>query len=154
MKIIYLSIVSSLLFTACATQPAKNETKQEVKQEATTQMVGNDVDEHGCKPSAGYQWSQIKNDCIRVFEAGIRLNPKDANLDQTTSAFVVFKSETEMDLAEIFIPTEKISLILKKQEDKKAPIWMNEKFNLSKKENLFTLSDANNKVLYEGTIAK
>lgn len=38
-------------------------------------MVGNDADEHGCKASAGYRWSVLRNECIRIFEAGVRLDP-------------------------------------------------------------------------------
>jgi len=30
-----------------------------------TPMVGNDVDAHGCKGSAGYQWSEELNQCVR-----------------------------------------------------------------------------------------
>ena len=32
------------------------------------QVVGGDVDEHGCKPSAGYSWCEAKQKCLRVWE--------------------------------------------------------------------------------------
>ncbi|HSB47118.1 MAG TPA: hypothetical protein VLD37_03825 [Candidatus Bilamarchaeum sp.] len=31
-------------------------------------MVGNDTDEHGCKPSAGYTWCDILKQCVRNWE--------------------------------------------------------------------------------------
>ena len=37
--------------------------------------MGGDRDAHGCIGSAGYKWSAIKNTCIRVWEAGVRLYP-------------------------------------------------------------------------------
>ena len=36
-------------------------------------IVGGDRDKHGCIGSAGYQWSEVQQDCIRVFEKGIRM---------------------------------------------------------------------------------
>jgi putative hemolysin len=32
------------------------------------QLVGNDADEHGCIPSAGYSWCEAKQKCIRPWE--------------------------------------------------------------------------------------
>ncbi|MFA6106891.1 MAG: hypothetical protein WC745_04450 [Patescibacteria group bacterium] len=31
-------------------------------------MVGNDRDEHGCIPSAGYSWCEAKKKCLRIWE--------------------------------------------------------------------------------------
>jgi predicted lipoprotein with Yx(FWY)xxD motif len=31
-------------------------------------VVGNDTDEHGCKPSAGYSWCEILKKCVREWE--------------------------------------------------------------------------------------
>jgi hypothetical protein len=30
--------------------------------------IGGDVDEHGCKPSAGYVWCAVESRCVRLFE--------------------------------------------------------------------------------------
>lgn len=48
--------------------------------------VGGDRDKHGCIGSAGYQWSEVQQDCIRVFEKGIRMKA----VDGSQSAFIVF----------------------------------------------------------------
>lgn len=34
------------------------------------QLVGGDVDEHGCKGSAGYSWCESKKKCLRIWEEG------------------------------------------------------------------------------------
>ncbi|MFA6533311.1 MAG: hypothetical protein WCT22_04940 [Patescibacteria group bacterium] len=31
-------------------------------------LIGGDLDEHGCKGSAGYSWCEIKQKCLRVWE--------------------------------------------------------------------------------------
>ena len=35
--------------------------------------LGGDRDEHGCIGSAGYVWCEVQQDCIRLFEKGIRM---------------------------------------------------------------------------------
>lgn len=42
--------------------------------ECGAQLVGNDVDEHGCIPSAGYSWCEAKQKCLRVWEEGCDSN--------------------------------------------------------------------------------
>ena len=154
MKIIYLSIVSSLIIAACATQPSKNVTKEDVKIEETPKVVGNDADEHGCKPSTGYQWSVLKNECIRIFEAGIRLNPKAANLDQTTSTFIIFKSENEISQVEVFMPTKNSFILSLNEDNSKQTKWVDKEFSLITDHQQYRLYDANNKLLYESEITK
>ncbi len=137
----------------------KNVTNENPSQEAeelmeeTVGIVGNDTDKHGCKPSAGYQWSTLKNDCIRIFEDGIRLDPKAPDLDQTTSAFVVFKSVDEDDKAEIFIPNKE-TVILKKTKKEDAGTWTNEDYTLKQWRGMYMLEDAKGKLLYEGMAVK
>lgn len=41
-------------------------------------LVGNDLDPNGCKASAGYTWSQVKQRCIRIFEDGVSFTAYDA----------------------------------------------------------------------------
>ena len=67
--------------TACSPTRSKN-------------LVGNDRDEHGCIASAGYQWSEARKDCIRIWEAGVRFESNDQSL------YVVFSPDNQY--AEIF----------------------------------------------------
>ena len=39
-----------------------------IDQGATTTLVGGDRDVHGCIPSAGYSWCEVKNKCLRPWE--------------------------------------------------------------------------------------
>ena len=41
--------------------------------------VGADRDGHGCIGSAGYVWSEAVQDCIRLFESGIRTEAVDGS---------------------------------------------------------------------------
>lgn len=96
----------------------------------------------------------MKNECIRIFESGIRLNARAKELDQTLSAFVVFKSDDDDMKAELFIPTEKGSILLDKTKKESAGTWKNDAYTLTQYKGMYTLSDAKGKVLYEGSAAK
>ena len=57
-------------------------------------IVGNDKDLHGCKGSAGQTWSELKQNCIQVFNEGTRLNPVRTVAGKAiSSAFVVFSDD-------------------------------------------------------------
>lgn len=72
----------------------------------------NEVDNsEDCDFQSGYRWSSLKNDCIRVFAEGFRLNPIELSEgapeeneleDNEVSCFVVFN--TIKDKAEFFLP--------------------------------------------------
>lgn len=59
-------------------------------------VTGTDRDEHGCRWSAGYVWSNVRHDCVRLWEVGTRL---DAGAH---SAYLVFS--TDSTFAEVFVP--------------------------------------------------
>ena len=115
-------------------------------------MVGNDVDEHGCKGSAGYQWSAVRQECLRIFEAGIRLDAQANGLDKSLSAFVVFKSDTVDAQAELFLPGEKQSVMLGKTKAEDAGTWTNHAYSLTQWKGMYTLTTATktDSVLYQG----
>ena len=79
-------MAASLLRAACTT--------------AQTPTVGADRDKHGCIGSAGYQWSALIGQCVRLFEQAVRLAPLDAG--QTGSAFVLFNGDQSQ--AELTLP--------------------------------------------------
>lgn len=93
-------------------------TKDGVKVEidtAKTPTVGADSDAHGCKASAGYTWSQLKQKCIRIFEEGTKLSPYDSeNQSAEMTAFVIF--EENGNKAELFLPNEKPIILERKSE--------------------------------------
>lgn len=81
-------LFSAACFFSCKTQQPLN--------------VGNDKDAFGCIPSAGYQWSELKQDCIRSFELPLQLY----NNDRTYSAGILFSSN--LDKAEVFCKEGKL----------------------------------------------
>lgn len=162
-KLVYFFFFS--LFMAACTSPSKTDAQKAAKSDTTMKvenkepqqvpgMVGNDRDEHGCIGSAGYTWSVVKNECVRLFEVGIRLNAKAENLDKTLSAFVVFKSDSDDAQAEIFLPGQKGSLLLKKVKKEDAGTWKNDAYTLKQWKGMYMLDDAKGKALYEGSAAK
>ncbi len=87
---------------------------------AFAQKVGSDRDVHGCIGSAGYTYSQLRNDCVRVFEQKIKLNEVKSDKSYTSMTAVIFNKN--MSKAEIFIPDENAkSIILERQG--KGKIW-------------------------------
>ena len=80
-----LILCTGLLFS-CGQQKAKQESLAENE---ANEMVGNDKDEHGCIASAGYTWSEVQQNCIRLFESGIRLEATDGK----SSAYIVFSPD-------------------------------------------------------------
>ena len=59
-------------------------------------IVGADKDIHGCIGSAGYKWSELRNECIRPFELSLQL----LNPDKTFIASFLFSENKNQ--AEVF----------------------------------------------------
>lgn len=76
-----LIAVSACVMVLCAC--SVNKQPQAVVYETP---LGSQTDEHGCKPAAGYMWSKIKGDCIRIWEEGIQLN----NVIDKNAAYAAF----------------------------------------------------------------
>jgi hypothetical protein len=101
----------------------------------TLANIGGNKDKDGCLTSAGYTWSQLKNDCIRPFEDGIALEILNTSNSYQTAAFIVIDSVQKK--AEIFVPDENDSIILEHSND---TLFSNGKFNLTKENFCWTLS--------------
>jgi len=150
MKQIVMLLFSLLFLSNCQQKQSKDTTTADTLSKA--EMVGNDLDKHGCKGSAGYTWSVVKNDCIQVFNAGVRLDPQDSTLNQTLSAFAVFaidEKENEFEV-EIFLPSLNDStLILKPIKDDGAGTWSNGSYTLTQWKGMYTLEEGK-KTIYQG----
>lgn len=75
-----------------------------------SQKVGADRDEHGCLASAGYVWCEVQQDCIRLFEKGIRLESVD---ESNMPAFIVFSPDSTR--LELFFPNKAPNEILERR---------------------------------------
>ncbi len=118
MKKISLFFLFSIVLISCKqmseTETDPNDTTQKVKD---TTVVGADQDENGCLASAGYTWSKVNKECVKIF-TGIQLNPTNdqANEDMVLSAYVLFNENG--DQAEVFLPNEESVVLTKTSEDK------------------------------------
>mgnify|MGYP000985828540 CR=1 FL=1 len=94
----------------------KRDSEGEVKPE-TKVSLGTDKDENGCVTSAGYKWSVLRKECIRVFDQGYRLNAiAELKEDGTSfSAFVVFSEDKKE--AELFLPNSNESVMLEMESE-------------------------------------
>ena len=98
-----MTLCGGLLFLlACGNTPKENPTTTN-KNAIESPLVGGDTDEHGCLPSAGQTWSELRQTCLQIFEAGVRLNPVDAKENEAViSAFVLFNEDKSK--VEVFTP--------------------------------------------------
>lgn len=118
-KIILIAMIVSTALS-CAKKPSTENTNlQEPKKEPVKEtVVGADSDDHGCKASAGYTWSTLKKECIRIFE-GTKLSHYDDGKEYTTASYVIFDG----DKAELFLDTQKESIILERKSE--GDSWIN-----------------------------
>ena len=132
--ILIFTLMSTLSYCQTAEKPA----------EVIPPLVGGDIDKNGCKPSAGYTFSIIKNDCVRLFEQEIRLKEVEPKQLYSSYATIIFSDDKRK--AEIFVPTIESSIILIRKGRKLS--WKGNNFKLLKAKN-YILKKAN-KVIYQG----
>ena len=106
-----------------------NTNKSDVsKDEKTILIVGSDKDSNACKASAGYQWSNLKKECIRSFELPLLLTNRDA----TFNAGVAFAT----DSLQVEIFTKDGAYLLAKENN----YYTDKQWILQKREKKWTLS--------------
>jgi hypothetical protein len=93
-------LITSLitLFTSCANN----------KNTSSAPKAGSDRDTHNCIASAGYTWSELKNDCVRSWEVGVQFDPSENRSNKTSIASVLFLNGK----AEVFASELKAPVIL------------------------------------------
>ncbi|MES2477934.1 MAG: hypothetical protein V4561_02525 [Bacteroidota bacterium] len=105
-----------LCFSACSNpQPAP---KSGIRKELKTIITGSDKDKKGCISSAGYQWSELKKECVRPFEFAVQLS----NQDNSLSAGLLFNADSSR--IEIFC-AESNGILIQKGEK-----WLNQDWEL------------------------
>jgi hypothetical protein len=144
LKINCLIVLALVLVVACS---AKKETAETTAN--TPPMVGADQDEHGCKGSAGYQWSAVQKKCVRLFEEGIQLASPRAK--EGTVAYLLFTSPDEDAQAEVFLPGEPVGRLLAKKPGDGAGTWTLDTLTLRQWKGMYTLTGPTEAVLYEGS---
>lgn len=81
---------------------------------ASSPQPGSDRDEHNCIASAGYTWSEIRKECIRLWEAGDRFKAYGDNTDSTLAAYLITAGDDKS--AELFLPGQKASIQLNRTD--------------------------------------
>lgn len=91
--------------------------------------LGSDRDAHGCIGSAGYTYSQVKKDCVRLFEQKIKLTQAEPKGSSTSVAAVIFSKD--MKEAEVFLSeVNEGSMILTRAGKGKAKAWKKDGYTL------------------------
>jgi len=142
MERLKLLAVGIMLLAAC-NGPSE---KMEERKGNEPVKVGADKDDHGCSVSAGYTWSELKKNCIQIFNEGFRLNPSDNAKDgEVVSAFVLTSEDQSM--VELFLPDDpQHSSLLKKV---KNLVYENEVYRYDADKALLY---AGGKLIYKGNV--
>ena len=118
-----------------------NDGKTVLIYEPYVKEVGVAMDEHGCNAAAGYMWSEVKKDCIRIFETGIRMNSQ-TDKNATSSAFLVFSPDSLQ--VELFLPEEDIQPVLDRRSLPKGGYAWNQEdddtYNVTKEDDIWVIS--------------
>ena len=111
-KLFLFSFIICLSFS-CAKKVSEEKKAVKETTKPAAVVAGGDSDDHGCKASAGYTWSILKKECVRIFEVGTKLNHAEDKKANTTVAYVIFDG----DKAELFLDTQKESIILERKSE-------------------------------------
>lgn len=108
-------ILASVFIMSCQPKQAK-ETKETKQQEPkVVKKTGADSDEHGCKTSAGFMFSEVKNNCLQPWEAGVKFEKyEDETKDIPDTVYVLLSDDKSK--AEIIWGNGKPATILNKTE--------------------------------------
>ncbi|MGX7668577.1 hypothetical protein [Flavobacterium pedocola] len=132
-RTLHIVFALSLLLASCDLILKDHSNDDTGKSNDEKVVLGADKDEKGCVTSAGYMWSDLRKNCIRVFEEGYRLAPykdqaeaeEEDNEQATLNAYVIFNEEK--DKAELFLPNNKKSVLLERESEGKPYVsgeWM------------------------------
>lgn len=135
-KTVLLIVVLVTLKSCKHAEETTNATVKTTVKDST--IAGADQDEHGCLASAGFIWSKMYKDCVRMF-TGMQLTPVNQpnNEDESLSAYVLFNEDKSQ--AEVFIPNSE-SIILKRNKEGQPWVY-----------NDYQLIPSNGYVLKKGT---
>ncbi|MCT3950234.1 hypothetical protein HZQ32_17045 [Elizabethkingia anophelis] len=116
-------------------------------QQIRPKALGSDRDIHGCIESAGYTFSKIKNNCIRLFEERIQLKEKESKKSYASNATVILSKDEKK--VELFLPSLKESIILNNTPNKNANIYKKGKYTLVKEVNGVYILKKSNKIIFQ-----
>jgi hypothetical protein len=99
-------------------------------------QVVDDKNENGCDLKAGYKWSNMTKNCVRVFEEGYRLTSIEKDtLGKSKNAY--FFIDEDSLVAEVFLPDSKESIIFTRESEDQNFKFKNFEFRTKKGYNLY-----------------
>lgn len=142
MKKIFLFVFMFLSFVSCDFVLKHKTSDVAIKDTLPELGIAIEKDTNGCVKEAGYKWSKIKNECIRIVDEGYRINPINdlSNLESSKSGYVLVSKDGLT--AEIFLQELPQSIYLSKTEndqvfkDKTYALFVNEGYSLYKSDSL------------------
>jgi len=84
-------------------------------------VVGADRDAHNCIASAGYTYSAVRGECVRLWEVGTALMPV-VQIEEPVLAAYVVQDESGKE-AEVFLPGFTQGLIMTRNDNADIPTW-------------------------------
>lgn len=143
----YLGVLILLsIFTLTDCNNSKKEKQQQPTE--TKKLVGNDVDAHGCRASAGYMWSAMQKKCVRPFTLPIKMiSVGDATSQR--GAFAQFNDDSTK--VELFAVPWSKGIILERRKVSTGYVWNvqdDSTPNLKQVKGIWTLSQGD-KLIYQ-----
>ncbi len=112
--------------------------------------VGGGPDAHGCYADGGYTYSALRRSCLRLWEAGVRLDPVTPQGTAVLSAFVVFASDDDHRKAELYLPGVAAPQLLKAVRDHGVGPLTGHGYTLTLDRGLYRLADRQDQVIFQG----
>lgn len=108
--------------------------------------VGGNKDAHNCMTSAGYTYSNIRKDCVKLYEEKIQL--REVSLTSLSSmATLIFSNNNEQ--VEVFSPAYPSGIILTRTGKEGNYTWKKGDLSLTQDGGYKLMKD--NRVIYTGT---
>lgn len=108
----YWIFLSFIVFVSCRNIEVISEDNSLEVDTLSVSLVGADKDKNGCLVTAGYVWSVIKQDCVRLFETAYVLMPTQSTETNDAILATYVLISTDGLKAEVFLPGEIESIIL------------------------------------------
>jgi hypothetical protein len=90
----FIACSPKIVVTTATPEPLATIESPAVEPEIELEVDGGTTDEHGCIPSAGYQWSEILKECIRIWETGIKLESVGLDEHPGYGVYIVCNADT------------------------------------------------------------
>ncbi len=110
-------------------------------------ITGGDLDDSGCKPSTGYSWSVLENNCIQPWETKYVF---DGEIDNAPLIFSKDNTKAEIMMSSKFPK----NLILTKNPKSKVNTWINGNLVLTQTKKYHFVLKENNREIAKGKLRK